>query len=117
MNHVPVMTGGVGREELREFYAKHFIPKMPADTQIIPISRTIGGDSLVDEMIIRLPTTSRLTGCFPESLLPESAWNSRRLPLFSFARESYTTSISTGIRPLCSYNSGFWTPENSRLRA
>ncbi|MGA7329178.1 MAG: hypothetical protein WBX25_32990 [Rhodomicrobium sp.] len=43
VNHVPVMTGGVGREELREFYAKHFIPKMPTDTQIIPISRTIGG--------------------------------------------------------------------------
>ena len=33
VNHVPVMTGGVGHEELREFYAKHFIPKMPADTQ------------------------------------------------------------------------------------
>ncbi len=51
VNHVPVMTGGVGREELREFYAKHFIPNMPADTQIIPISRTIGGERLVDEMI------------------------------------------------------------------
>jgi carboxymethylenebutenolidase len=52
VNHVPVMTGGMGREELGEFYAKHFIPKMPADTQIIPISRTIGGDRLVEEMII-----------------------------------------------------------------
>ena len=52
VNHVPVMTGGVGHEELREFYAKHFIPKMPADTQIVPISRTIGGERLVEEMII-----------------------------------------------------------------
>ena len=52
VNHVPVMTGGVGREELREFYAKHFIPKMPTDTQIIPVSRTIGGERLVEEMII-----------------------------------------------------------------
>jgi carboxymethylenebutenolidase len=52
VNHVPVVTGGAGRKELREFYAKHFIPKIPADTQIIPISRTIGGERLVEEMII-----------------------------------------------------------------
>ena len=44
VNHVPVLTGGVGREELREFYSKHFIPNMPADTEIIPISRTIGSE-------------------------------------------------------------------------
>jgi carboxymethylenebutenolidase len=36
VNHIPVLTGGVGREQLREFYSQHFIPKMPADTQIIP---------------------------------------------------------------------------------
>ena len=29
---VPVMTGGVGHAELRQFYATHFIPKMPPDT-------------------------------------------------------------------------------------
>jgi carboxymethylenebutenolidase len=53
VNHVPVMTGGVGKEQLREFYANHFIPNMPADTEIIPISRTIGSERLVDEMVIR----------------------------------------------------------------
>ncbi len=30
VNHVPVLTGGVGREELRAFCSKHFIPQMPA---------------------------------------------------------------------------------------
>jgi carboxymethylenebutenolidase len=29
VNHVPAMTGGVGHAELRQFYATHFIPKMP----------------------------------------------------------------------------------------
>ena len=53
VNHVPVLTGGVGKEQLREFYSKHFIPNMPADTEIVPISRTIGSERLVDEMIIR----------------------------------------------------------------
>ena len=52
VNHVPVLTGGVGRKELREFYANHFIPKMPADTEIVPISRTVGSERVVDEMVI-----------------------------------------------------------------
>jgi carboxymethylenebutenolidase len=53
VNHIPVLTGGVGRKQLEEFYSKHFIPQMPADTEIVPISRTIGSDRLVDEMVIR----------------------------------------------------------------
>ena len=57
VNHVPVLTGGVGREQLRKFYSLHFIPKMPPDTEIVPISRTIGSDRLVDEMIFRFTHT------------------------------------------------------------
>jgi len=41
VNHVPVMTGGRGRAELLEFYGRHFIPKMPADTQIVPVLRRV----------------------------------------------------------------------------
>ena len=51
VNHVPVMTGGFGKEALREFYARDFIPMMPPDTALTPISRTVGTDQLVDEMI------------------------------------------------------------------
>ena len=51
VNHVPVLTGGVGRDQLREFYSKRFIPQMPPDTELVPISRTIGNDQLVDEMV------------------------------------------------------------------
>ena len=53
VNHVPVLTGGVGRKQLQESHSKHFIPKMPTDTEIIPISRTIGSERLVDELIVR----------------------------------------------------------------
>ena len=52
VNHVPVMTGGVGREQVREFYRMSFIPQMPPDLQIIPISRTIGTERVVDEMVV-----------------------------------------------------------------
>lgn len=51
VNHVPVMTGGRGRNEMIEFYGKHFIPKMPADTSLRLLARTVGKDRLVDEFV------------------------------------------------------------------
>jgi carboxymethylenebutenolidase len=51
VNHVPTMTGGVGHRDLARFYRHHFIPTTPADTRLIPISRTIGADRVVDEML------------------------------------------------------------------
>jgi carboxymethylenebutenolidase len=51
VNHVPTMTGGVGFKDLHRFYTKHFVNSNPADTRLIPISRTIGADRVVDEMI------------------------------------------------------------------
>ncbi|MBV9461777.1 MAG: dienelactone hydrolase family protein, partial [Bradyrhizobium sp.] len=51
VNHVPTMTGGVGHRDLSRFYRHHFIPKTPADTKLIPISRTVGADRVVDEML------------------------------------------------------------------
>jgi len=51
VNHIPVLTGGVGRDELREFYSKRFIPQMPPDTEMTPVSRTIGEDQLFTHSI------------------------------------------------------------------
>ena len=51
VNHIPTMTGGVGHDHLKRFYKYHFIPRCPKDTHLIPISRTIGTDRLVDEML------------------------------------------------------------------
>ena len=53
VNHIPVLTGGVGRDELREFYSKRFIPQMPPDTEMTPVSRTIGEDQIVEEMVFK----------------------------------------------------------------
>lgn len=51
VNHVPVMTGGRGPAEMIDFYGKHFIPKMPADTSLRLLARTVGCDRLVDEFV------------------------------------------------------------------
>jgi carboxymethylenebutenolidase len=53
VNQVPVMTGGEGRLEVHRFYAGHFLPQIPPDMEIIPVSRTIGQGRLVDEMVAR----------------------------------------------------------------
>ncbi|MGE0733862.1 MAG: dienelactone hydrolase family protein [Alphaproteobacteria bacterium] len=51
VNHIPTMTGGVGFKQLSHFYQHHFVNSNPADTKLIPISRTIGSDRVVDEML------------------------------------------------------------------
>ena len=51
VNHAPVMTGGRGRDEMIDFYGKHFIPKMPADTSLRLLARTVGKDRLIDEFV------------------------------------------------------------------
>ena len=65
VNHIPVLTGGVGKEQLREFYSKRFIPQMPPDTEMVPLSRTIGNNQLVDEMIFKFTHTIRMDWMLP----------------------------------------------------
>ena len=65
VNHVPVLTGGTGHDQLREFYSKRFIPQMPPDTEMIPISRTIGTDQVVDEMVVKFTHTIRMDWMLP----------------------------------------------------
>jgi carboxymethylenebutenolidase len=50
--HVPVMTGGVGFDAVRRFYGHHFIGKWPTDTTLTPVSRTVGADQVVDEIVL-----------------------------------------------------------------
>jgi carboxymethylenebutenolidase len=65
VNHIPVLTGGVGKDELREFYSKQFIPQMPPDTEMTPVSRTIGEDQLVDEMVFKFTHTISMDWMLP----------------------------------------------------
>jgi len=65
VNHIPVLTGGVGKDELREFYSKRFIPQMPPDTEMTPVSRTIGEDQLVDEMVFKFTHSIRMDWMLP----------------------------------------------------
>lgn len=50
VNHIPTMTGGVGYDMLARFYKYHFVDDNP-EQQIIPISRTVGSNRVVDEFV------------------------------------------------------------------
>jgi carboxymethylenebutenolidase len=65
VNHIPTMTGGVGQAELRRFYANHFIGENPPDTALRPVSRTVGADQLVDEMIFSFTHTREVDWMLP----------------------------------------------------
>ena len=65
VDHVPVLTGGSGQSELRQFYSTHFIPKMPPDMEMTPVSRTIGTDQLVDEMVIKFTHSVEMDWMLP----------------------------------------------------
>lgn len=65
VNHIPTMTGGVGYEQLKRFYAHHFIPVNPPDFELTLISRTVGADTLVDEFIVRFTHTTEIDWMLP----------------------------------------------------
>jgi carboxymethylenebutenolidase len=65
VNHVPVMTGGYGKAALREFYSRDFIPAMPPDTKVTAVSRTVGENQLVDEMIFSFTHTQEIPWMLP----------------------------------------------------
>lgn len=52
VNHIPTMTGGVGYADLHRFYSEYFIPCNPADMKQISVSRTVGVNQIVDEVIM-----------------------------------------------------------------
>ncbi|MGC1304090.1 MAG: nuclear transport factor 2 family protein [Caulobacteraceae bacterium] len=76
VNHVPTMTGGVGLDEVKRFYKYHFGAVTPPDIEITPVSRTVGTDSVVDEMVIKFTHT-----CVMDFLLPGIAPTGRRVEI------------------------------------
>jgi carboxymethylenebutenolidase len=63
--HVPVLTGGAGKAQLKEFYGHSFIPQMPPDTENVLLSRTVGADRIVDELLLRFTHTIPMDWLLP----------------------------------------------------
>jgi carboxymethylenebutenolidase len=65
VNHIPTMTGGVGHDALKHFYATHFIGANPPDFAMVPVSRTVGTDRVVDEFVLRFTHTTEIDWMLP----------------------------------------------------
>ncbi|KAF2098771.1 dienelactone hydrolase-like protein [Rhizodiscina lignyota] len=66
VNHVPTMTGGIGQDDLHRFYDEFFIPNNPPSTNVRLLSRTIGTDRVVDEMLFSFDHTQEVPWMLPD---------------------------------------------------
>jgi carboxymethylenebutenolidase len=58
--HVPVGTGAAGREAVRRFYREIFIPQLPPDVGLQPLTRSVARDRIIDEFIFRFTHTVQM---------------------------------------------------------
>jgi len=66
LNHVPVMAGGVGREGVHAFYRDHLVGKFfPPDVKMTNVSRTVGYDRVVEELVISFTHTTPIDWLLP----------------------------------------------------
>ena len=64
--NVPSMVGGAGPEGVRAIYADRLIGKFfPPDVQFTEVSRTVGHNRLVDELIISFTHTQEIEWMIP----------------------------------------------------
>jgi carboxymethylenebutenolidase len=63
--HAPTMLGGNGREEIFQFYRDHFVTKWPKDTVAHSLSRTIGDQQIVDELVMEFTHDTPLDALLP----------------------------------------------------
>jgi carboxymethylenebutenolidase len=52
LTHVPTLTGGTGRKEVESFYRDYFVGHWPDDVEVKSVSRTVGVNRLVEELIV-----------------------------------------------------------------
>lgn len=66
LNHVPTMMGGFGRDSVRAFYRDHLVGRFfPPDVRIVTVSRTVGENQIVEELVISFTHTTVIDWMLP----------------------------------------------------
>lgn len=66
LNHVPTMAGGVDGKGVRDFYRDHLVGKFfPPDVKMVNVSRTVGSDQIVEELVISFTHTTAMDWLLP----------------------------------------------------
>lgn len=58
--HVPTSIGGRGRAAVHRFYRDHFVNAFPPDFAVTNLSRTVGTERVIDEMIVSFTHTCEM---------------------------------------------------------
>ena len=62
---LPTLQGGVGRRKLAEFYGEFFVPSLVPDFKIRLVSRTMGVNRIVDEMVVSFTHSDEVDWILP----------------------------------------------------
>jgi carboxymethylenebutenolidase len=66
LHNIPTMVGGVGQTGVRAFYRDHLVGKFfPPDVKMENVSRTVGQDQVVDELVISFTHTTVIDWMLP----------------------------------------------------
>jgi len=63
--HVPALTGASGGGAVRQFYRSQFIGHTPADTVVLPISRTVTANRVIDEFVMEFTHDAEIPFMLP----------------------------------------------------
>jgi carboxymethylenebutenolidase len=99
VHHVPTITGGNGSAGVREFYDNHFIGQWPDDTETRQISRTVGENQVVDELLMTFTHDRKLDIMLPGIHPPGAASRCPSWSLSGLRTARSATSTSTGTKP------------------
>ena len=98
VHHVPTLIGGRGYDGVYNFYKNHFVGKLPKDFKVTKISRTVGVDQVVDELVISFTHDTEI-----EYLLPGVAPTGKyveipHVVIMKFKNNKILMNIFTGIK-------------------
>jgi carboxymethylenebutenolidase len=65
VNHMPVNTGGRGKEQLRRFYRDDFIPSWPDDLKMTLTNRVLGESHIVEELHLHFTHSRQMNWFLP----------------------------------------------------
>ncbi|KAK7997306.1 hypothetical protein PG989_005346 [Apiospora arundinis] len=65
VTNMPTLTGGIGADELHDFYSHYFLHKNPKSLRLTLLSRTIGVNRVVDELHVAFRHTQEMPWILP----------------------------------------------------
>ena len=61
VTNMPTLTGGIGTDELHDFYGHYFLHRNPKSLRLTLLSRTIGVNRIIDELHVAFRHTQGTT--------------------------------------------------------